>query len=100
MQLRPTHHADDMGARFAEPSSLVELTSTTGVPKYRMAGSMTECMAQGRGSGWPGSVNVEVRAGRPLPGSCDRIARPRGIRAQAADGPRRVPVRRFPACEP
>ena len=33
MQLRPSHHADDIGARFAEPSGLTELTRTTGVPK-------------------------------------------------------------------
>jgi hypothetical protein len=33
MQRQPSHHADDMGARFALPSGLSELTSTTGVPK-------------------------------------------------------------------
>ena len=33
MQLRPSHHALDIGARLGEPSGLVELTSTTGVPK-------------------------------------------------------------------
>ena len=32
-QRQPSHHADDMGARFALPSGLSELTSTTGVPK-------------------------------------------------------------------
>src|SRR5688572_32553834 len=46
MQLRPSHHAEDIGARFGEPSSFRELTSTTGVPKYRMAGSMVECMSR------------------------------------------------------
>jgi len=29
----PSHHADDIGARFAVPSGLSVLTSTTGVPK-------------------------------------------------------------------
>lgn len=46
MQLLPSHHADDMGARLADPSGLVELTSTTGVPKYRIAGSMTVCIIE------------------------------------------------------
>jgi hypothetical protein len=41
MQRQPTHHADDIGARLAEPSSLLEPIRTTGVPKYRIAGSMT-----------------------------------------------------------
>jgi hypothetical protein len=29
----PNHQADDMGARFADPSALHVLMSTTGVPK-------------------------------------------------------------------
>ena len=29
----PTHQAEDIGARFVAPSSLTELTRTTGVPK-------------------------------------------------------------------
>jgi len=33
MQLLPSHHADDIGATFGKPSSLSELTRTTGVPK-------------------------------------------------------------------
>ncbi len=33
MQDCPSHQADDIGARFALPSSLRELISTTGVPK-------------------------------------------------------------------
>jgi hypothetical protein len=33
MQRQPSHHADDIGASFALPSGLRELTSTTGVPK-------------------------------------------------------------------
>jgi hypothetical protein len=40
MQRHPTHHADDIGARLDEPSSLVEPIRTTGVPKYRIAGSI------------------------------------------------------------
>ena len=33
MQRQPTHHADDIGARLNELSSLVEPIRTTGVPK-------------------------------------------------------------------
>ena len=33
MQRHPIHHADDIGARLNEPSSLVEPIRTTGVPK-------------------------------------------------------------------
>jgi hypothetical protein len=33
MHRHPTHHADDIGARLNEPSSLVEPIRTTGVPK-------------------------------------------------------------------
>ena len=33
MQRQPTHHADDIGARLYEPSSLFEPIRTTGVPK-------------------------------------------------------------------
>ena len=33
MQRQPTHHADDIGARLNEPSSLVDPIRTTGVPK-------------------------------------------------------------------
>jgi hypothetical protein len=40
MQRHPTHQADDIGARFWEPSSLVDPIRTTGVPKYKMAGSI------------------------------------------------------------
>jgi hypothetical protein len=38
MQLHPSHHADDIGARLAEPSSLSVEISATGVPKYRIEG--------------------------------------------------------------
>ena len=33
MQLQPSHHAEDMGARFGEPSGLSVLMRATGVPK-------------------------------------------------------------------
>jgi hypothetical protein len=33
MQLQPSHHADDIGARFDEPSGFKVLMSATGVPK-------------------------------------------------------------------
>ena len=46
MQLQPSHHADDMGARFGEPSGFNELMSATGVPKYRIVGSMVLCMGK------------------------------------------------------
>jgi hypothetical protein len=44
MQLHPSHHADDMGAMFGEPSSFIVEISATGVPKYKMVGSMVLCM--------------------------------------------------------
>ena len=40
---QPSQNADDIGARLAEPSSLVLEIRTTGVPKYRMPGSMGVC---------------------------------------------------------
>ena len=33
MQLHPSHHADDMGAMFGEPSSFKVEIKATGVPK-------------------------------------------------------------------
>jgi hypothetical protein len=36
----PSHHADDIGARFADPSAFLVLISTTGVPRYRIDGSI------------------------------------------------------------
>lgn len=33
MQLEPSHHADDMGQMFGEPSPFSELISATGVPE-------------------------------------------------------------------
>ena len=44
IQLQPNHHADDIGAMFGEPSSLRELMIATGVPKYRIVGSIVLCM--------------------------------------------------------
>lgn len=40
---QPSQNADDIGARFAEPSSFSLEIRTTGVPKYRMPGSMGVC---------------------------------------------------------
>jgi len=37
MQRWPSHQAEDIGARFALPSSFSVLIRTTGVPKYRIA---------------------------------------------------------------
>jgi hypothetical protein len=37
----PSQNVDDIGARFGQPSSFSVLMSTTGVPKYRIAGSAT-----------------------------------------------------------
>jgi len=33
VQLHPSHHAEDIGATFTEPSSFKVLTRTTGVPQ-------------------------------------------------------------------
>ena len=44
MQLHPSHHADDMGAMLGEPSWFSELMRATGVPKYRIVGSIVLCM--------------------------------------------------------
>ena len=45
MQLHPSHHAEDIGAMFGEPSSLSVERSATGVPKYRIVGSMVLCIS-------------------------------------------------------
>jgi hypothetical protein len=44
MQLQPSHHADDIGARLGLPSRLRVEISATGVPKYRIVGSIVLCM--------------------------------------------------------
>jgi hypothetical protein len=33
MQLQPSHHAEDIGAKFGVPSGFMVLISATGVPK-------------------------------------------------------------------
>jgi hypothetical protein len=43
MALQPSQNADDIGARFADPSSFSVEIKTTGVPKYKMPGSMRAC---------------------------------------------------------
>jgi hypothetical protein len=43
MQRHPNQNADDIGARFADPSAFSELINTTGVPKYRIGGSPVTC---------------------------------------------------------
>ena len=40
----PSHQADDIGARFADPSAFRLLISTTGVPKYSTLRSAFTCM--------------------------------------------------------
>ena len=50
--VRPSQNTEEMGARLAVPSPLVVLTRTTGVPKYRIAGSMR--------SWWARAVGIRV----------------------------------------
>jgi hypothetical protein len=44
-----------MGARFGVPSSFNVLRTATGVPKYRMAGSIALCIRS------PYGVSIEIR---------------------------------------
>jgi hypothetical protein len=44
MQRQPSQNIDDMGATLKLPSSLQVLISTTGVPKYRISGSLCTCI--------------------------------------------------------
>jgi len=44
MQLHPSHQADDMGAMLGEPSSFKVEINATGVPKYKIVGSIVLCM--------------------------------------------------------
>ncbi|KZM79773.1 hypothetical protein A0J59_07365 [Cellulosimicrobium sp. I38E] len=46
--VRPSQNTDDIGARFTRPSPATVLSSATGVPKYRIPGSMTTCEGAGR----------------------------------------------------
>lgn len=39
-----TKIVEDIGARFAEPSRFVVLNKATGVPKYKIAGSLFTCI--------------------------------------------------------
>jgi hypothetical protein len=40
----PNHHAEDIGATFADPSPFRLLINTTGVPKYNTFRSAATCM--------------------------------------------------------
>ena len=44
MARQPSQKAEDIGARLTEPSSFSVEISTTGVPKYRMPGSIRVCV--------------------------------------------------------
>jgi hypothetical protein len=44
MQRHPSQKADDIGARLYDPSSFTVLIRTTGVPRYKIGGSLTMCM--------------------------------------------------------
>jgi hypothetical protein len=55
IQLQPNHQIEDIGAKLAVPSGLIVEISTTGVPKYKIAGSMSLCI-----SGIPFIRNYEV----------------------------------------
>ena len=44
IQLHPSHQIDDIGAKFAVPSRFLVEIITTGVPKYRIAGSIVLCI--------------------------------------------------------
>ena len=46
MQVHPNHHADDIGAMFADPSGFKVLIKATGVPKYKIEGSIVLCMSR------------------------------------------------------
>src|SRR5690349_10343039 len=45
MQLQPSHQMDDIGAMFGDPSSFRVEIRATGVPKYRIVGSILLCTA-------------------------------------------------------
>lgn len=40
IQLQPSHQAEDIGARLVLPSAFSVLIMATGVPKYRIVGSI------------------------------------------------------------
>jgi len=43
-QRQLSQKTEEMGARLCEPSSLTVLTRITGVPKYKIAGSIVRCI--------------------------------------------------------
>jgi hypothetical protein len=44
IQRQPSQNMDDMGATLKLPSSLQLQISTTGVPKYKISGSLCICI--------------------------------------------------------
>ena len=60
-----SHHADEMGARLADPSEFRVEMSTTGVPKYMTVRSIVLRMHQA----WrrSGRVSGEIRPSRAAP---------------------------------
>ena len=48
----PSQYTDEIGARLGLPPGLTVLSSTTGVPKYKMAGSVAD-VGPLRGSPYP-----------------------------------------------
>jgi hypothetical protein len=89
-QRQPSQNADDIGARLAVPFSFIVLISTTGVPKYRMLGSLGTCGAFivlvliVMGSSSDGAP----RGGAPRSGSCSAIAS--AAQRRAGRAPRRA----------
>lgn len=70
--LRPSQKTDDIGMRLVVPSSLVELSSTTGVPKYRIAGSTTTWSVV---AGCVGAVAAVLVMGTTLGGAAAAVRR-------------------------
>lgn len=44
MQRWPSQNTDEIAQMLSGPSSFSEVMSTTGVPKYKIAGEMVECV--------------------------------------------------------
>src|SRR6185369_3600690 len=63
--VRPTHQAEDIGAMLVDPSSLSELISTTGVPKYSIFGFSS------RFTGPPRPMSSNRRRSSPYRRECD-----------------------------
>ena len=71
MQRQPSQKTDDMGARLKEPFSFSVDTSTTGVPKYKMAGVMVTWpagQAAGEAGGGWAFTEPTIERGRFGPG--------------------------------